>query len=162
MIKKLILTAGAALLATAGIAYAQAPPVPLAPSLGQNDIQQVIPNGAPQAGNVYATLSQLRAWILGGGSGHVGTPAITACGGGTPTIVGSDFAFTITQGTTATGCVATFSTAFASTPVCVAANQTAPGTSTPAYTVSPTAVTLVTASTSGEIWNVVCVARNGG
>lgn len=53
--------------------------------------------------------------------------------------------------------MATFSTAFSSTPTCVAVNQTAPATSTPAYTVSTTAVTLVTASTNGEIWNVVCV-----
>ena len=63
---------------------------------------------------------------------------------------------TITQGTSATGCVATFAAAWAKTPVCVAVNQTAPGTSTPAYTVTTTAITLVTASTSGEIWNVIC------
>jgi hypothetical protein len=41
-------------------------------------------------------------------------------------------------------------------------NETAPATSTPAYSVTTSAITLVTASTSGEIWDVVCVARNGG
>jgi hypothetical protein len=100
--------------------------------------------------------------LLGGNSAHSGIPALTSCGGGSPAIAGTDFAFRVTQGSTATGCVATFSTAFVSIPVCVAVNQTAPGTSTPAYSVTTTAITLVTASTSGEIWDVVCVAQNGG
>lgn len=131
-------------------------------SMGVSDVVQVIPNAAPTVGNVYATLTQMRAWLLGGVSGHSGTPALTSCGTGSPSVTGSDFAFRVTQGTGATGCVATFSTAFTNVPTCVAVNETAPATSTPAYTVSTTAVTLVTANTNGEIWNVVCIARNGG
>ena len=146
-------------LLAAGIAYAQ---IPYVSSLGQNDIRQVIKNGIPQAGNTYAKIGQLTAWILGGASGHSGVPALTSCGTGSPTVAGTDYAFTVTQGTTATGCVATFAAAFAKAPVCVAVNETAPGTSTPAYTVSTTAVTLVNASTSGEIWNVICVDQPGG
>lgn len=144
------------------IAWAQSPQVPTVSSMGLTDLIQVIPNGAPQVGNVYATLNTLRAWLLGGASGHSGTPALTSCGGGSPTVTGSDFAFRVTQGTSATGCIATFATAFNAIPTCVAVNETAPGTSTPAYSVTTTAVTLVTASTSGEIWDVICIARNGG
>jgi len=139
-----------------GIAIAQVT-IPAPSSMGITDRIQVIPQGQPTTGNVYATLTQMRAWILGGASGHSGTPAISSCGGGTPTIVGTDNAFHVTQGSTATGCVLTFAQAFTVAPTCVAVNQTAPGTSTPAYTISTTAITLVTASTSGEIWNVVCI-----
>ena len=146
-----IIAAAVGVLAAGAIAYAQAV-VPIVTSLGSTDLVQIIKNGAPVAGNVYANISQLRAWIMGGNSAHSGTP----------TVSGTDNAFTVTQGTTATGCVATFSQPFVTAPTCVAVNQTAPGTSTPAYTVSTTAVTLVTASTSGEIWNVVCVSHTGG
>lgn len=153
--------AAVGILVAGALAFAQSV-VPIVTSLGSSDLVQIIKNGAPVAGNTYANISQLRAWIMGGNSAHSGTPALTSCGGGSPTVTGTDNAFTVTQGTTATGCVATFSQAFVSAPTCVAVNQTAPGTSTPAYTVSTTAVTLVTASTSGEIWNVVCVAHTGG
>lgn len=156
--KKYLLGIVGALGLLAGAVYAQTT-IPYVQSLSTSDIMAVIKNANPTAGNQYATLTQLRAWIFGGSSAHSGTPAITSCGGGSPAIVGTDYAFTITQGTSATGCVATFSTAFTDAPVCVAVNQTAPATSTPAYTVTTTAVTLVTANTSGEIWNVVCVAR---
>lgn len=150
---------GAFALLAGGLAIAQTVPVPAPTSMGANDRIQVIPNGTPQVGNVYATLTQMRAWLLGGNSAHSGVPVITSCGTGTPTITGTDLAFTVTQGTSATGCVLTFSTAFATAPVCVAVNQTAPGTSTPAYSVSATAVTLVTASTSGELWSVHCIGQ---
>lgn len=160
MKKKILAVLGAlGLLATAAIAQVTLPaPV----SMGISDRVQVIPNGAVGPGNVYATLTQFRAWVLGGGSAHSGIPVLTSCGTGSPSVVGSDFAFRVTQGTSATGCVATFSTAFTSIPTCVAVNETAPGTSTPAYSVTTTAITLVTASTSGEIWDVICVSRNGG
>jgi|GEM_PF-4728273 len=145
-------------LLVAGVVYAQTT-VPYVTSLGSGDIMQVIKNAQVTAGNTYATLTQLRAWMFAGSSAHSGTPVLTSCGTGSPTIVGTDYAMTITQGTTATGCVATFSSAFSAVPVCVAVNQTAPGTSTPAYTVTATAITLVTASTTGEIWNVICASR---
>jgi hypothetical protein len=159
--KKLIYGALGLVALAAGVAFAQTA-IPYVASLGQSDIQQVIKNANPQAGNTYATITQLRAWMLGGASGHSATPSIGSCGGGSPAIVGSDFAFRVTQGTSATGCVVTFAAAFTSIPACVAVNETAPATSTPAYSVTTSAITLVTASTSGEIWDVVCVARNGG
>lgn len=161
MTKLKALLASAVALVVGGIALAQVP-VPNPSSMGISDLVQVIPNGQPSAQSVYATLTQLRAWLLGGASGHSAVPVLTSCGGGSPAVVGSDFAFRVTQGTTATGCVATFAAPFTSVPTCVAVNETAPGTSTPAYSVTATAITLVTASTSGEIWDVICVARNGG
>ena len=155
--KKLLIGALASLGLFGGLAIAQVT-LPNPPSMGISDVIQVIPNASPTSGNVYATLTQMRAWVLGGKSGHSGTPVVSSCGTGTGgTIVGTDNAFTVTQGTTTTGCVLTFAQAFTVAPTCVAVNQTAPGTSTPAYTVSTTAVTLVTASTSSEIWNVICV-----
>lgn len=155
--KKFLFGALAALgLLGGGFAVAQVT-LPNPASMGISDVVQVIPNAAPVGGNVYATLTQMRAWVLGGKSGHSGTPAITSCGTGSPSIVGTDNAFVVTQGTSATGCVLTFAAAFTVAPTCVATNQTAPGTSTPAYSVSTTAITLVTASTSGELWSVICV-----
>jgi hypothetical protein len=156
--KKLLALFGVVGLLVAGIAVAQVT-LPAPSSMGTNDRVQVIPQGQPTTGNVYATLTQFRAWVFGGVSGHSGVPVLTSCGTGSPAVTGTDYAFHVTQGTSTTGCIATFSTAFSSTPTCVAVNQTAPGTSTPAYTVTTTAVTLVTASTSGEIWDVICVGN---
>jgi len=149
------------LLLGGGFAIAQVT-LPNPVSMGVNDVVQVIPNAAPTAGNVYATLTQMRAWLLGGASGHSGTPALTSCGTGSPAISGTDSAGTVTLGTSATGCVITFSTAYAAVPYCVATSQVAPGTSTPAYSVSATAITLVQASQSGNKWDYICVARVGG
>lgn len=145
----------------AGVALAQVV-LPNPVSMGVNDVIQVIPGGQSTAGNVYATLTQMRAWLLGGASGHSGTPALTSCGTGSPAISGTDAAGTVTIGTTATGCVITFSTAYAAVPYCVVTSQVAPGTSTPAYSVSATAITLVQASQSGNKWDYVCIARAGG
>lgn len=157
----------AALLASVGIllggvwAVAQVT-LPTPASMGVSDRVQVIPNGFPTAQSVYATLDQMRAWVLGGASGHTGTPALSSCGTGSPAISGTDTAGTVTTGTNATGCVITFSTAFNAVPYCVATSQVAPATSTPAYSVSATALTLVQASQSGNKWDYLCVARSGG
>lgn len=157
--KKFVIGIIGALGLLAAAAIAQTVSIPSPTSMGSSDRVQVIPNGQPSAQSVYATLTQFRAWLLGANSAHSGTPVLTSCGSGSPSVTGTDLAFRVTQGTSATGCVATFAQAFTSTPTCVAVNQTAPATSTPAYTVSTTAVTLVTASTNGEIWNVVCIGN---
>lgn len=154
---KKIFAVWAALALVVGFGAVAQVTLPAPVSMGTSDRVQVIPGGQPTAQSFYATLTQFRAWVLGGASGHSGTPVLTSCGTGSPAVTGTDLAFRVTTGTSATGCVATFSTAFSSTPTCVAVNQTAPGTSTPAYTVSTTAVTLVQASGSGLIWNVVCI-----
>ena len=79
------------------------------------------------------------------------------------TIAGTDSAFVLTGGSTAsTSCVATFPTAYLTRPVCTVASETAPGTTTPSYAVSTTAVTITQASGSSNVYDVVCVAQPGG
>ena len=161
MKKKFFAILGAIGLLVGGVAIAQVT-IPAPASMGVSDRVQVIPGGQPSAQSVYATLTQMRAWLLGGSSAHSGTPALTSCGT-SPAISGSDSAGTITLGTgTPTGCVATFSSAYTGVPYCVVTSQTAPATTTPAYSVSATAITLVQAATNSTKYDYVCLARAGG
>lgn len=168
--KKFAMLAAIGLLGFMGFAYAQSgipartvPSAPLVTQLQNADDVQVIPGGGASVGNVYASMLQLQAWVFGGNSQRTGVtaPALTSCGTGSPAIVGNDFAGTVTIGTTATGCVITFNTAYAAAPTCVVSSRTAPGTTTPAYTVSTTAITLTQASGSGNLWDYICVAKKG-
>lgn len=99
----------------------------------------------------------LTTTLDGIGFGSSAAPALTSCGGGTPTIVGNDLAGVVTTGTSATGCVVTFASAKSAVPACVVTHQVAPATSTPAYSVTATAITLVQASQSSVKFNYVCV-----
>lgn len=154
--------AAALAVAAAGVLAVAQTTLPFVTSISVTDAIQVIPRSAPVAGNVYMTTQQLRAWLFASNSQAAATtkPALTSCGGGTPVITGNNFAGTITTGTSATGCVATFTAGtYSSTPACVVVSQTAPATSTPAYTVTSTAITIVQASGSGIIWNYVCIGQ---
>lgn len=156
------LVGAAALALVGGLAIAQTVSIPSPTSMGVSDRVQVIPNGQPSAQSVYATLTQFRAWLLGGASAHSGTPALTSCGT-SPAISGSDSAGTITLGTgTPTGCVATFAQAYTGVPYCVVTSQTAPATTTPAYSVTATAITIAQAANNSTKYDYVCVARAGG
>jgi hypothetical protein len=95
--------------------------------------------------------------VDGIGLGSTTAPVLTGCGTGSPTIVGNDMAGTVTTGTTATGCVVTFNSAKSAVPACVVTHQVAPATSTPAYTVTATAITVVQASQTGNKFNYVCM-----
>jgi hypothetical protein len=161
-VKKLIaIVAGLGVL-LGGVVFAQTP-IPYVTSLGQSDIMQAIKNANPQAGNTYATLTQLRAWLLGGASGHSATPSLGATCGTAPAIVGSDFAGRVTAGTgTPTSCVVTFALAFTAAPACAVASETAPGTTTPHYTISTTAITITQAANDSTIYDFICIAKNGG
>ena len=95
-----------------------------------------------------------------GVEGHIQThgtaPTLTSCGG-SPSIVGNDNSFTITVGTTATGCTATFATAWTNAPSCTVTNQSTSITNAMTYTVSTSAVVVSQAAgLSGDILNVVC------
>lgn len=133
-------------------------------SMGVNDVVQVIPNAAPTAGNVYATLNQFKAWVLGGSTAHNAVPVLSACGTSPAIATGStDLSGRVTTGTgTPTGCVVTFASAFTATPSCAVVSQTAPATTTPAYTVSTTAITIVQAAGDSRIYNYICSAMQGG
>jgi hypothetical protein len=159
-LKKIIAIAAGILLA--GAVFAQTP-IPYVASLGQSDIMQAIKNANPTAGNTYATLTQLRAWLMGGATGHSATPSLGATCGTAPAIVGSDFAGRVTAGTgTPTSCVVTFAAAFAVAPACSVASETAPSTTAPHYTVSASAITITQSANDSNIYDFICFARNGG
>lgn len=165
---KLLASVGIAALIGAGVAVAQSIPIPTITTLSDTDVFQDVVNGIPSAQNVYVTGKSLRAYIFGGGSYgvstiHTGKPALTGCSAGGGTITGTDYAFILTGGTTAsTSCVATFSVAFTAIPVCTAVSQTAYATTTPSYTVSTTAVTITQSSQASEVYDVICVGQVGG
>ncbi len=85
-------------------------------------------------------------------------PAISGCGGGSPSIVGSDLAGTVTAGTTATGCVITFNKAFSVAPNCIVGWATAP-LAAMAWTTSTTALTVTQTSASSNVLNYICFGK---
>lgn len=145
-----------------GLAIAQVT-LPYITSIAATDAFQVIKGGAPQAGNVYATFLQMQSSLFTSNSQHgATTPVLTSCGT-SPAISGTDWAGTVTMGTgTPTACTITFGTAYTSAPTCVVTSRTAPATTTPAYTVSTAAITLAQAATSSNLWDYVCVGKQGG
>jgi len=94
--------------------------------------------------------------VDGIGLGSTTAPVPTSCGGGSPTVVGNDMAGTITMGTTATGCVVTFSSAKSSAPHCVVTWIATPLASQ-SYATSTTAITLTQTSTSSNVAKYVCI-----
>ena len=162
--RKTLIAAALGIVALGGIALAQIVTLPTVSTIYATDLFQDISTGVPRQTNVYASALQLQGWILGGNIVRSSEkPVLTGCITGGGTIAGSDSAFILTGGTTAsTSCIATFPTAYVSTPVCSVTSQTAYGTTTPSYTVSTTAVTITQASLSSEVYNVICVAQPGG
>jgi hypothetical protein len=120
------------------------------------------------SGSTLPVLSASNTWSTGTLQtflGHVaaGTspPVLTSCGSGSPTILGDDKDGVVTMGTSATGCVITFATAYTSAPLCTVSWQATPLASQ-SYTVSTTALTTVQTSASGNKLNYHCTAQNGG
>lgn len=153
------------LVLAASAVIAQTIAVPLVTSMSNTDVVQVVPKGVPSAGNVYATALQLRAWILGQTT-TAGTPTLTTsttvCGGTTATILGSNYAFAVTEGSTAsTSCVVTFVPAFTTAPVCTAGLNNVADTS---FKIATTATTLTATQTSASsnVLNVICMGQVGG
>lgn len=95
---------------------------------------------------------------------HVNTgatpPVLTSCGT-TPSITGSDTAGIVTMGTTATGCVITFATAYTGTPYCVVSWVATPLASQ-SYVTSNVAITTTQTSTSNNKLQYVCLGPSGG
>lgn len=138
--------------------------LPTLTAIGSTDLFQDIPNGQPYPTNYYVSSLQLRGWITGGNVVRsTEKPVLTGCITGGGTITGSDSAFYITGGSTAsTTCTATFTTAYSARPICAVSSETAPGTTTPSYTVSTTAVVITQASNSSEVYDVVCQSQPNG
>jgi hypothetical protein len=170
--KKILALATAGLLAIAGLAYAQSnipartvPTAPLVTTLAPTDDVQIIPGGAAGVGNVYASLLQLRAFILQQNA-TAGTPVLTTtttiCGGTTAVILGSNYAFRVTEGTTAsTSCVVTFNPAFVTAPVCQA-NLNNVVDAAFKIAVTNTTLTATQTSASSNVLNVICMGQPGG
>ncbi len=87
-------------------------------------------------------------------------PVLSACiTGGSPTLVGTDFAGVLTAGTTAsTSCVVTFGTAFQTAPNCVVTWQAGGPPATYSWTTSTTALTITQASTASSKIAWVCTS----
>jgi hypothetical protein len=88
-------------------------------------------------------------------------PVLSACiTGGTPTLVGTDFAGLITSGTTAsTSCVVTFGTAFVTAPNCAVTWQTGP-LAAMSWTTSTTALTITQTSTASVKIAYICTSAS--
>lgn len=86
-------------------------------------------------------------------------PVLSACiTGGTPTLVGTDFAGVITGGTTAsTSCVVTFGTAFQTAPNCVVSWQSGP-LAAMSWATSKTALTITQTSTASAQIAYICTS----
>lgn len=90
--------------------------------------------------------------------GHILTtglaPTPTLCGTGSPAIVGTDFAGTLTEGTSAATCSIGFSRAYVTAPYCVVVPQTP--TNAVTYTITTTGIVMTHTSQSGVKINYMC------
>lgn len=84
-------------------------------------------------------------------------PVLSACGT-SPAIVGNNMAGTVTMGTSATGCVITFSPAWAVAPICVVTWIATPLASQ-SYVTTTTAITTTQTSTSNNVLKYVCIGN---
>jgi len=123
--------------------------------MGQTSVQTIPGDGGPLRWDAAGKA------ILGTGnmSSSGPAPVLSACGGGSPTITGSNFSGTVTAGTTATGCTITFAQGgFTAAPSCVVS----PASGVLAafsYTISSTAITVTQTSTSGNTITYLCVGK---
>lgn len=85
-------------------------------------------------------------------------PVLSACGGGSPALnaTANDNTGTITEGTTATGCVMTFAATKPVAPVCQVTSPN--GTAYTSVATSTTALTIVNGSASGNVYTYRCAA----
>lgn len=123
----------------------------------KNILTKLVSSIAALAITAGISFAAYQASVDGIGLGSTTAPALSGCGGGSPTISGNDMAGTVTTGTSATGCVVTFNSAKSAVPNCVVSHQVAPATSTMAYSVTATAITVVQANQSGVKFNYVCM-----
>lgn len=83
-------------------------------------------------------------------------PVITGCGS-SPSVTGTNSAFTITVGATTTGCTAIFSQPFANSPTCVISERTMSIINALSYTVTSNAVVLSQTGLGGNLVDVICI-----
>jgi hypothetical protein len=88
-------------------------------------------------------------------------PALSACiTGGTPTLVGTDVAGTITGGTTAsTSCVVTFGRAYVIAPACIVSWASGP-LAAMSWVTSTTALTITQTSNASSVISYICTSAS--
>lgn len=134
---------------------------------GGNDISLRCYGSASVAGNVYIAQGGTLFYKFRGRSKHVevldsgNTPTITAGGGTSPVIQGSDNAFKITVGSggTAQTVTVTFNQTWANQPMVIAQHQ---GASLPLFCSASTTTVQIQASsafTAGGVIDVMCIGR---
>ena len=126
------------------------------------DLLQDISQGVfSSSNNQYVTAANLQSWIFDSNLGHAVKPTVTPCGTTAIANVGTDWAGTVTVGSSATtSCVLTFGLAFTNVPSCVVTSQSQ--LTSFAYAVTAAAITITQTSTASNKWNYVCVAQAGG
>ena len=162
MRKLLALLFVAALAIGGGVAIAQVyPPAQVQQMFGTDLFQDNQQGGAPQSQNVYATGLQLQSWIFGSALGHSAKPVVSTCGTTAISNVGTDYAGTVTVGSSATtACTLTFAVAYNKVPSCVVTSQSQ--LTSFAYAVAAGTIIITQTSTASNLWNYVCVAQAGG
>lgn len=122
-------------------------------------------NGSTMSATIVNPVSSFQ---VGGGSFTVktngnwnvngATPTLTSCGT-SPSVIGGGLVFTITPGTGAGGCTATFSAPLINTPTCNVTPQTGSIVNPFSYTVSNTAVVVSQTGITGLI-DINCVGHD--
>lgn len=166
-IKKIGLLCGAVgALAFGGLAIAQIVTPPQVPQMTSSDVFQDIYNGQSASTNVYASISQIRSYILGQGSQHLAAPVATVttsvCGGTGAAVTGTDTSGQVAEAASAsTSCVLTFATPFAKAPECFVSLNNVADTALKCSTTT-TALTVTQTSASSNVLNYLVVGLPGG
>lgn len=92
----------------------------------------------------------------------LGNGDLSSCGGGTPTVTGTDVAGRITEGTTATGCVLTFKATYTSAPYCTCSSESnsAGVPDVVSCVATATTLTLTNASASSKVFIFRCIGQS--
>lgn len=165
-LKTTILLAGAALAVALGCgAQAQIVTLPQVSTINSTDLFQDIPTGNAGSLNVYASMANIRSWVLGQGI-HTTAPTLTTttsiCGGSAATVNGTDLSGVVTEAASAsTSCVITFATPFITAPECFVSLNNVADTALKCATTT-TAATVTQTSASSNVLNYLIVAQPGG
>ena len=86
-------------------------------------------------------------------------PAVSSCGT-SPSILGTDIAGEVTEGSTVAACTLTFNQAYLAKPWCVVSAQTANTTSPISYIPYTTGISVThSIQATGQVWNYFCSGR---
>ncbi len=96
-------------------------------------------------------------------NGHLnskGTPPVVSTCGSSPSIVGSDTAFTLTVGGVTASCTVTFNVPFNSAPTCIVTERSMSVINALSYSVTNAAVVISQTGLSSAVLDVICMGRD--